>query len=429
MDWTKLKRTYVQALERMMELSKEIFEIAGHEFDLGSEKAMTQVLMGELGIIPKAFTDTDKPQWNQMAFETMDHPIGKPMAEFASLEHYTNTYCKGWLERIAEDERLHTSIRQSGTKTGRWSSTDPNLQNLPPEAEVHVIAPEGSVLIAFDYSQMEYRIFGHYTKSENILGAYRENPYMDFHEHLAGMLGVDRQFAKQMNFSFIYGMGRDKLITNIAGLLAIKGAEDENMREQMRTYLTGGGVATADRAKQLNTQETRILANKIYDDYHRKFPEIRGFQKLVDAAIRRRGWIKNFYGRRYVFEPGAPRHTAVNYIIQGSAADCCKERILAMHEELYDRYPDARFILQVHDSVIVECPEELYEDFIIDAVRVLEDAPFRVPMLVDTKISNRYLAQAVEVNARLEHGEKEFRAAIRNAREASRTAKTRGWAT
>jgi len=428
-DWRKLKTTYASAMQEMLDLSKEIFKIVGHEFDLGSEKEITKVLMGELGIVPKAFTPTGRPQWNQMAFDTMDHPIGKLLGRFSSIEHFTGTYCEGWINREADDGKLHTDIRQSGTKTGRWSATNPNMQNMPPEAEVHVIAEEGKVLLAFDYSQMEYRIFGHYTKSPNILGAYEKDPYMDFHGHLAGMLGVDRQFAKQMNFSFIYGMGRDKLITNIAGLLAIKG-EDEEMRKQMRTYLTGGGGATADRAKQLNTQETKELANKIYRDYHLKFPEIRDFQKKVEVAVRQRGWIKNYFGRRYMFGGNAPRHKAVNYIIQGSAADCCKDRILAIHEELASKWPDVHFILQVHDSVILEVPEDQYEDYILDVIPVLESSDFRVPMLVDTKVSDKYMAQAVEVKERLEQvGPDKYRKLLRKAREASKTAKTRGWAT
>jgi len=429
-DWKKLKQTYITNIERMLELSNQIFDIVGHKFDLGKEAEMTKVLMGELGLVPKSYTEkTHKPQWNKMAFETMDHPIGKPMAEFNSLEHYVNTYCKGWLDRKGDDGRLHSDFRQAGTNTGRWSSQNPNLQNMSPEAEVHAESEEDNVIVAADYSQMEYRIFGHYTKSDSILGEYSKNPYMDFHGHLAGMLGVDRQFAKQMNFSFIYGMGKKKLITNIAGLLALKGAEDETMREQMRTYLTGGGGATAERAKQLNTQETRILANKIFNDYHRRFPEIKKFSNQVSHAIKRRGWIKNFYGRRYVFEPGSPQHQAVNYIVQGSAADCCKTAILSLHEKLQSKYPDVSFIGQVHDSVILECPKDQYEEFVIDMIPVLEEAPFRVPMLVDVKISDRYLAQAVEIEDRLELvGEDKFRQSLRNAREASKTAKTRGWA-
>jgi len=428
-DWLKLKKTYARCLQEMIDLHEQINEAAGEEMDPNQESEITRILMGKFGIIPKAYQKkTGKPQWNQMALTTLDHPIGPLIAKYNSVKHYSNTYCKGWIRRRAEDGMMHADFKQSGTKTGRWSCKDPNLQNVPPEAEVHLLAREGNVIVAFDYSQVEYRIFGHYTNSEAILGAYKENPYMDFHGHLAGMLGVDRQFAKQMNFSFIYGMGKKALIKNIAGLLALKGAEDENMREQMRAYLTGGGQQTKDRAKQLNTGETEQLALKIYADYHNKFPDIKKFQKKVEGAVKRRGWIKNYYGRRYVFGENAPRHKSTNYIIQGSAADLCKDRIAALHEELITKYPECLFMTTVHDSVIFELPEDQYVDFIVDATKVLEDTDFRVPMLVDAKVAHRYLSQGKEVPVRLEQvGEKEYRKSIIKCMQESKSVKMKEW--
>jgi len=430
LDIQRLKTSYRDALRDLLMVHEQINEIAGEETDPMSNTYLSKLLTGKFGIKPKAFTKTGKAQWNKMAFETLDHPIGKPLARYKDIDHFISAYCKGWITRVGEDGRLHADFWQSGTKTSRLSCHDPNLQNVPLEAEIHVRVDEETYgLVMADYSQMEYRIFGHYTKDEAILGEYNKNPYMDFHGHLAGMLGVDRQFAKQLNFSFIYGMGKKKLIANLAGLIALKAGDDKEMAERMRTYLTGAGTATAQRAKQLDLSETTQLAEKVYADYHRKFPSIRQFQTKVNDAVKRRGWVKNWFGRRYVFEPGSPVHQAVNYLIQGSAADCFKTRLVSLFREVIPNYPGVSLLTQVHDSVIFMVPKEMMVDFAIDMQKCLEDTPmFRVPMLADIKVANEYWSQGFEIEARPELvGEKQFRTAIQEGIEKSKSQTVRGW--
>jgi hypothetical protein len=195
-------------------------------------------------------------------------------------------------------------------------------------------------------------------------------------------------------------MGKQKLIKNLAGLLAIKWQEDGNFQETVRMYLTGGGVTVAEKAKQLDTSQTTALATRIYNEYHQKFPEIRQLQQKIDTALRQRGWIKNFYGRVYQFEGDVGRHKAVNYLIQGSAADCAKLQSLRLHEELLGKYP-FKVWTQVHDSLIMALPKDVYKDFIYEATTILQTTDFRAPMLVDCKIARGYLSQATEIPVRM----------------------------
>ncbi len=132
-----------------------------------------------------------------------------------------------------------------------------------------------------------------------------------------------------------------------------------------------------------------------------------------------------------MFEPGSPVHKAINYLCQGSAADCCKERIVGIHEEVMSKYPDAVFLNQIHDSVLFMVPEEQYLDFAVDATKCLEAVPsfLRVPMLVDVKVAHRYWAQATELKSRLELvGETKFKQGLADCLETSKTAVMREWA-
>jgi len=410
LDVTLMKTTQLRILRRLLELNSAINEIAGREIDPGKESELTAFLIGDLGIEPKAYTATGLPQWNKMAFVQMEHPVGPLLAEYTTLIHHMHTFLEGWLKRTHEGF-LHPDWRQAGTKTGRLSSKNPNMQNIPPEAEVYLLPyNDDDVIITFDYSQIEYRIFGHYTQEPAIMDAYLKNKDTDFHGMLADILGVERQFAKSLNFAFIYGMGEKKLLDSLAGLLSIR-ADDENLKEKLRAYTYASTLKIAERAKQLDLSDFLQIAKNIYNEYHKKFPSIKKFSRAVYGAGRRRGWVRNLLGRVYQVPRVAP-HKAVNWLIQGSAADVFKERLFV------GTLPDvrakfgARMIANVHDEIAFSVPREAAVEFYDYAERSLEDFELRIPLYVSGKASGASWGHSVKVN-----GSEEIEVAVKKSRE------------
>jgi len=159
--------------------------VLGCEIDLDSNKSLTKVLHNQMGIDIPSFTKKGNPQWTNMGLMALAHPVGRKIAEYKRIRHFTSTYCDGFLDRIGDDGRIHTDFKIADTRTGRLSCKNPNMMNLPADAEIFVIPDDGHCFIAFDYSQIEYRIFGHYANDEYILGQYKNNSNVDFHQTLA----------------------------------------------------------------------------------------------------------------------------------------------------------------------------------------------------------------------------------------------------
>jgi DNA polymerase-1 len=392
-DWVLLKHTYRDMLRRIMVVQEEMDKIAGREVEYGSEEEVNDLFVNQLGIQPVSYTDTGKNQWDSNAMDIIDHPIAPWFKEYSHLFHFTNTYCKGWIERRGDDDRLHPSFKQAGARTGRLSAVDPNFHNVMAEAEVFVIPEEGEVILGADYSQIEYRLFAHYANDEKILSKYRQDPNTDYHQALADLLGVDRQFAKSLNFAFLYGMGKDKLLKMIAGICAVN-ASDVNMADKMRSFLTGSGTSAANKARAMDLSSFTEIASNIYDKYHREVPTIRQLQRRVTNAVRSRGWLKNYCGRVYTIPPQAI-YKGVNMLIQGSAADIFKGRLLALMEAR----PDMKLITNVHDSVFFSVARDGLEKALSDMILHLEDVPgVRVPLKIEAKVSGQNWGTCVKVS-------------------------------
>lgn len=390
-----MKEASVKLIKEILDLEEKIAEVIGYNINPSSNLELTTYLCGELGIEPKVRSkETGRPKWDAAALKSLNRPECEMIVRYNHLHHIYSTYCEGWLKRIGDDGRLHTNFFSSGTRTGRLSSRDPNLQNVPNEAEAFVeLDDPDRCIVMWDYSQIEYRIFGHYTQDPKILGAYQENARADFHQLLANMLGVPRQFAKQLNFSFLYGMGRQTLLQNIAAILSLKGNED--MYEKMRMLSAGSGKDIADRAKQLDGSEQRDAANSIYEHYHSMFPSIRQFQQRVKRALEARGWIRNLRGRVYYLDRP---HKGVNYLVQGSSADIFKERMVAVMEELDF---DQQFLTNVHDSVLYSVPVAAAKEFYHACTAKLEEVEgLRVPLLVDGRCARRSWHQVRRIGDR-----------------------------
>lgn len=428
-----IKRAQHGLLARQVQLWEEVNQVADFMCDPGADEDVSQLLMGQLGFHPLAFTKSGKPQWDSMALETLNHPVGKLLSEYSKNQHFLATYVEGWLKRVDEQELLHPGIAQAGAATGRMSCRNPSLFNVPVEAEAFVEPHEADeVLLSVDYSQIEYRLFGHYANDARVLAAFLENPFTDFHQSLATRLGVDRQFAKQLNFSFVYGMGRAKLLKNLAATLKLKEAQGGagEMKAAMRTLLMGAGTQTAKRAEKLDTRTTDLLAQQIYDSYHREFPSIRALQTKVKRLVKRRGWVRNVLGRVYRFNPEQGSHKALNYVIQGGAADIFKVKVLRVLRELEPRW-GAKLLIMVHDSLLFSVKESELLPFMLELWRLLEDPEdwgLRLPLIVDMKVSGRSWGHARKVKAHpLTHDPVALATELASALAASRALELRGW--
>lgn len=405
LDRVRMKRTKARCLREMIEANQKCNEYAEEEMDPGRELDQTRILIGKFGIEPTGYTKTGKPQWTQIALNSLaeEFPICRHIARYNRTHHFLSTYIDGWLERVSEEGRMHADYHQAGALTGRLSCRNPNMQNVPVEAESFVVVPEHYVLMAFDWSQIEYRFFGHYSNDPTIVGSYQKDRKTDFHGLLAGLLGVERQFAKQLNFSFLYGMGKKLLLANIAGILQLAGAENPAMRDTMlRNFvmLTHGKAAKQMLTHVSVEEQNELLAENIYAEYHKKFPSIKTLRLRIDKVIRSRGWLRNYYGRRYYLEPRFS-YKGPNYLIQGSAADFLKDRAVAVHDGPQQKY-GAFLLMNIHDALVYAVPQENVIPFYLEAKRVMEPDILRIPIIVEGKVAKSCWGQVIKIDPHLE---------------------------
>ena len=422
-----LRNDWLSLLPELIHKLEVIQNVAGWEVNVGSSKDLTKFLWHQLGIEPVAWTHNGEPSWTALGIESIVYPdtcpegFGELLAGASRLSHFLSTYCEGWYNRLDDDDCLHPEFKQHGTITGRLSSSDPNFQNVDDVAEGWITPRPGRILVYFDYSQMEYRIFGHYTKSPMIMEAYAKNIDADFHQFLADMLGVPRQFAKTQNFSFIYGMGKKALLKSLTAVLALALKRGDERMEAKLHQLLVSGTAMKEQAHHLTDSETSVVAEKLYKQYHTMIPEIAAFQKRVAQLCRVRGWIRNFYGRMYRLAARLA-YKGVNYIIQGTAGDHAKLKATEIDEQLSAEF-DPWLLDLVHDSHLWSVLEEQGYGFFQRVVPIAESSEFRIPMRVDVKVSASSWAQAVAVSR--DATRDEFYAAVQASREKERMT----WAT
>jgi DNA polymerase-1 len=265
--------------------------------------------------------------------------------------HYLSTFVEGFMS-LEQGGRLYpnfNSIRgeKGGAVTGRMSSSDPNMQNIPLEARKYLIPDEGMVWLSIDYSQIEFRLFAHYAVDKKIIDAYHKNPWVDYHQIVADLLGIPRKRAKNMNFGLLYAMGKQLLADNM-------------------------GITLAE-------------AEKLFDKYHAMFPSVKKLRKEVETAMTKRGFVRNLFGRYRRLE-GRFTYKALNSLIQGGAADLFKHSVKRVYYEVcYEM--GVIPLLYVHDEIVFQLPEAQVYDFLKKAVPVLQDFPqIKVPIRVDCEI-------------------------------------------
>jgi len=372
-DISELRMQSQQLGKRMLELQQEAWKVAGHEFNLDSPKQLQVVLFDELGLRAKLKTPTGQPSTNEEALDAIadDHALPRLILDYRGLAKLRSTYTDKLAGMVnPRTGRVHTSYHQGSVATGRVSSSDPNLQNIPVRTEEGrrirqaFVAPPGWVVMAADYSQIELRIMAHLSGDEGLLRAFHEGG--DVHRATAAeVFGLkpeevssnQRRAAKAINFGLMYGMSAFGL------------------------------------ARQLGVD--RGEASDYMARYFARYPGVHAFMEATRTQAHRDGYVETIFGRRLYLEnltsrnqalrAGAER-AAVNAPMQGSAADIIKRAMIAVAEWLRDR-DDAHMLMQVHDELVFEVRANAV-DTVREAViaRMSGAAELAVPLLVDVGV-------------------------------------------
>ncbi|WP_397455396.1 DNA polymerase I [Pseudomonas versuta] len=369
----------VELGDKLVALEREAFAIAGEEFNLGSPKQLGVILYEKLGLPIISKTAKGQPSTAEAVLAELaeqDFPLPKVLMQYRSMSKLKSTYTDRLPEQInPRTGRIHTSYHQAVTATGRLSSSDPNLQNIPIRTaegrriRQAFVAPKGYKLLTADYSQIELRIMAHLAKDEGLLHAFRND--LDVHSATAAeVFGVElndvttdqRRSAKAINFGLIYGMSAFGLAKQI-------GVD----RKQSQAYI---------------------------DRYFARYPGVLDYMERTRTQAAEQGYVETIFGRRLylpdinaknpALRKGAER-TAINAPMQGTAADIIKKAMVAVDNWLTASGLDARVILQVHDELVLEVREDLVEE-VREQVRshMSEAAKLDVPLVVEVGVGNNW---------------------------------------
>lgn len=325
--------------EMIEETQQMVYDEAGHEFNISSPKQLAAVLFEEQGLPAKKKTKSGYSTNADVLEELRSQsPIVDNVLKYRQYTKLNSTYVVGLLDKIAEDGRIHTCFKQTETRTGRISSTEPNVQNIPVRTELgsqmrkFFVAEEGRVLLDADYSQIELRVMAHLCGDKNMIEAF--NSGEDIHTSTASQVfdmppvmvtSEMRSAAKAVNFGIIYGIGAFSL------------------------------------SKDINTSVYQ--AKKYISDYLAKYPKVNEFMEGTVENAKQNGYVTTMFGRRRRIPElassnkvlqAAGKRIAMNTPVQGTAADLIKIAMINVYRRLHDEDLDARLILQVHDELIVE---------------------------------------------------------------------------
>jgi DNA polymerase I len=358
--------------EQLINLEKEAFILADQPFNLSSPKQLREILFEKLKIKPLKKTPTGTPSTSEEVLQALaqDYPLPKLILEHRSLSKLKNTYTDKLPKMINQDTgRVHTSYNQAVAITGRLASSDPNLQNIPirtPEGRKvreAFIAPKGSKILSADYSQIELRIMAHLSKDKRLIQAFKNNEDIHritaaeiFNTSLDTITKEQRRYAKVINFGLIYGMGPFSLAKN----LNIERSAAQNYIER---YFT------------------QYPSVKKYMEDAKQFAREKGF---VETHFGRRLWLPEINGTNGITRAGAER-AAINGPMQGTAADLIKLAMIEVHNWI-KKEPNikGKMIMQVHDELVFEVPENEVETFKKMIPDLMEKvASLSVPLIVD----------------------------------------------
>ena len=358
------------------EVQAQIIEEVGYEFNINSPKQLGEALFVKLGLPHGKKTKTGYST-NVDVLEKLryDHPVVERVLRYRTLTKLKSTYCDGLLKVIGEDGRIHSSFNQTETRTGRISSTEPNLQNIPVRTELgrelrrFFTARPGWVLVDADYSQIELRVLAHVANDKNMIDAFlngedihRATAAQVFHMPPEMVTPLMRSRAKAVNFGIVYGIGAFSLSQDI-------------------------GVSRKEASDYINA-------------YLEHYSGVRDYMERVVAEAKDKGYSETIFGRRrYLPELSSSNHNmrafgervARNMPIQGAAADIIKLAMIRVENRLEKENLRARLILQVHDELIVEAPEEEAQQVATLLKEEMENAvQLSVPMVADANIGKTW---------------------------------------
>jgi len=386
----KMERAGIQVDTRLLniqneELAKKIatleaqaHELAGQAFNLGSPKQLGEILFGKLGIAPVKKTATGAPSTDEDVLERLaeDYPLPKVLLQWRSFSKLRSTYTDK-LPRMVDPttKRVHSTFSQAVAVTGRLASSDPNLQNIPirtPEGRrirQAFVAPAGYKLLSADYSQIELRIMAHLSEDAGLMKAFHAGE--DVHRATASevfgtpldqVTDEQRRYAKVINFGLIYGMSAYGLARNL--------------------------------------DLDRTVAKNYIDQYFAKYPGVARYMEEIRVQAKEKGYVETVFGRRLwlpeISSPNGPRRqaaerAAINAPMQGTAADLIKKAMIAVDRALAEEGLRSRLVLQVHDELVLEVPED--EVTIIGAMlpeKMNQVAALRVPLLVSVGVGDNW---------------------------------------
>ena len=357
---------------KLIKLVQSIHKKCGTVFNLDSPKQLSEVLFDKLGISSKGLKKTASGYFstseNILQRLAEENEVVKEILEYRSLAKLKSTYTDKISEICDQNSRVHTSYHQAVTSTGRLSSSDPNLQNIPIRTNEGItireafIAPAGKKILAIDYSQIELRLMAHYSQDPTMLESFHNNE--DIHKRTAAE---------------IFGLSLDKI--------------SPEMRRQAKTINFGllYGMSAFGLSNQLKVSRTE--AEIFLNSYFEKYSSVKGFMEDIVEQTKKTKFVKTLYGRKihvpnidspnYMLRQAAER-IAINGPLQGSAADIIKIAMIKISDYIQEKKIDVDLIMQVHDELVFEIPQSFTETDINDIVQIMESSTeISVPLKVD----------------------------------------------
>ncbi|OPH39178.1 DNA polymerase I [Moraxella lacunata] len=369
---------------QISQLEQKAFELAGETFNVASPKQLGEILFDKLGILGGKKTKTGQYSTSEAVLAKIDHPLVDVVLEHRSLSKLKSTYTDA-LAKVADKQgRVHTSYHQALTSTGRLSSSDPNLQNIPIRTDTGrlireaFIAPTGRVIMAADYSQIELRLMAHFSGDESLINAFKNN--LDIHtataaeimgKDLADVTPNERRSAKAVNFGLLYGMG-------VFGLAKQLGVENGVAKDYIKRYFA-------------------------------RYPAIHDYMENTKSYVKSTGYVTTILGRKLyapdinssntMIRQGAER-ASINAPLQGSAAEIIKLAMIAVDKILPKDH--AKLMLQVHDELVFEVDSDKADEMgeiiktamqnvLTDTAKELGwDVAFTVPLVVEVGVGNNW---------------------------------------
>ena len=377
-DSEKLNQQSKELEAKILKLEHKVQKNAGEDFNLGSPKQLQEILYEKLGLPVIKKTPKGQPSTSEAVLQelSMDFPIVHDILSYRAISKLKSTYTDKLPKMINSNTgRVHTSYHQAVTATGRLSSSDPNLQNIPIRSEEGrrireaFIAPEGYKILAADYSQIELRIMAHLSKDQGLMDAFAKG--QDIHQATAAeifSINIDdvtpnqRRSAKAINFGLIYGMSAFGL------------------------------------SKQL--QITRAEAQNYIEQYFDRYPGVKNYMDETKLSAKKNGYVETVLGRRlYLADIESSNYqrrqyaerSAINAPMQGTAADLIKMAMTDLHSKIRNESLDAKIIMQVHDELVIEVNENQLDELSDLTVNIMADIfKLDVDLKVDADIGNNW---------------------------------------